>query len=313
MGKSNSGAITSDGSPSPDTGNRALRRPSYVFIVPWDLHHPGGVNQVVINLYREMLQDGEMEPLVMVKEWSALSPIEQVTDGFRTFHMRLWAPWSERGTILSTLKWFVAAPFYLASLLWFCRRYRVVAFNFHYPTLDVFPIALLQFFGLYRGTLILSFHGADLREAKRDGYVGRLLWRFVLARATAIVACSEAFALRVREFAGRAAGRVQTVRNGLDIDHFLDKVDRAATLDESLRGREFILSVATFEEKKGLDMLLRAFAEIRSTVPGLALVLVGRPSRAESILRVLAKELGISEDVFFFKSVPHPQIGLFLE
>lgn len=287
--------------------------PSYVFVLPWDLDLTGGVNQVVMNLHREMLLGGEMQPLVMVSRWSAFRPVETVIDERRTVYLRLWSPWTEGGSIVGLLKWVLASPVWISDLLRFCRLHRVLAFNFHFAGLSAFPIALLRFFRLYRGALIISFHGADLRNARGAGRIERTLWRFVLHSATAIVACSKAFAEDVREFAGEAARSVHAVQNGLDIDFFLNNVDRASGLPAVLLNREFILSVATWEWKKGLDSLLRAFAEVKRTNAGLALVLIGRAGGAESGLRTLAVELGIANDVLFLENLPHAQVGLYLE
>ena len=287
--------------------------PSYVFVLPWDLHLAGGVNEVVINLYREMVLAGEMQPLVMVIRWSAFRPVETVIDGRRTVHLRQWSPSAELGSILGLVKWVLTSPVWIFDMLRFCRRHRVSAFNFHFPSLSAFPIALLRFLRLYRGALILSFHGSDLRNAKLAGRIERTLWRFVLHSATAIVACSKALAADVHAFAGEAARRVHVVQNGLDVNHFLNDVDRANGLPAVLLNREFILTMATWEWQKGLDILLRAFAEVKRTNAGIALVLLGRAGGAESGLRTLAGELGVANDVFFYESVPHAQVGLYLE
>lgn len=288
-------------------------KPSYVFVLPWELDLAGGVNQVVANLHREMLAAGEMQPLIMVNSWSALRPAERVIDGRRTVYVRLWSPWSEQRPVAGLLKWVLASPVYLTALRRFFRRHNVVAFNFHYASLAAFPIALLRLFHLYQGELILSFHGADLTTARKGGRIERALWGFVLDNTTAIVACSRALAADVREFAGARGGRVRAVLNGLDIDRFVSSIDRASGLPPGLRDREFILSVATLEQKKGLDVLLRAFADVRRANPGLALALLGRSHGAEADLRALANELNVSDDVFFCNKVPHPQVGLFLE
>jgi glycosyltransferase involved in cell wall biosynthesis len=303
--------MTPDG--SPDIDNENSLRPSYVIAVPWDLNYGGGVNEVVINLYRETLSAGEMRPLVMVNEWSAFRPIETLSDGRRIVYFRLWSPWPEPGSIVRLLKWILASPVYLSNLLRFCRRHHVVAFNFQYASLGAFPIALLRFFRLYRGALILTFQGLDLHAARRAGGIERALWRFVLNCTTAVVACSRALAAEVSEFAGKTSSFVHAIHNGVDIDHLMCNVDRTTGLPAALRDREFILSVATFEHKKGLDVLLRAFAEVRRTNPGLALVLVGRSSHAESELRTLASNLSVADDVFFCANIPHPQVSLFLE
>jgi glycosyltransferase involved in cell wall biosynthesis len=288
-------------------------RPSWVFVLPWDLHHPGGVNQVVINLHREMVSAGDFDPLVMVTRWSALRPVETVIDGRRSVYLRLWSPSTESRSITWLLKWILASPLWIFDLLRFCRRHRVIAFNFHFPDLGVFPIALLRFLGVYRGALVVSFHGADLTNARRAGPFQRGLWKFVLNAASAIVGCSEAFADEVRKFAGDAAGKVHAIQNGLDADYFLSDVDPVHALPATLRNREFIVSAATWESKKGLDILLRAFADVKKKHPDLTLALLGRAGGAESGLRTLSAELGIAEDVLFFESVPHAEIGSYLK
>jgi glycosyltransferase involved in cell wall biosynthesis len=293
--------------------SRALPRPAYVLAVPWSLNHPGGVTEVVLNLYRQLALSGEMQPLVLVSDWRAFRPVELSIEGRQTVFLRLSSPWSEWGSVLGLMKWTVAAPLYLAGLLRLLRRHRVLAFNFHYPNLGVFPIALLRFLRLYHGALILSFHGLDLQSARSGGRTQRALWRFVLRNATAIVACSQAFSLEIAEFAGKAAGRVHAIQNGLDVDDFLGSVDRSTAILAPLDGREFILSVATWEHKKGLDVLVRAFAAIRGRHPNLSLALVGRSAEAALSLRALAAELRVADQVFFFENVPHRQVGQFLE
>jgi glycosyltransferase involved in cell wall biosynthesis len=271
------------------------------------------VNEVVINLYRETLLAGEMQPMVMVGEWAAFRPIEGLSDGHRTVYFRLWVPWTETGSILGLLKWLLASPLYLGGLLRFCRRHRVAAFNFQYSSLSAFPIAFLRFLRLYRGALILTFQGLDLRHARKAGLIQRALWRFVLHWTTAVVACSRAFGAEVQDFLGKMGASVYPIHNGVDVDFLLANIDRTRALPSALSDRNFILSVAAFEHKKGLDVLLRAFAQIRYGNPSLALVLVGSSSHAESELRRLAADLGLAEDVFFFSDVPHEQVGLFLE
>ena len=299
--------------PSPEVGNASSRQAGYVFVLPWDLHHTGGVNQVVINLHREMLLAGEIKPLILVSKWSAFRPVEEVVDGHRTVYVRLWPLWTKRGSIFGLLKCVLASPVWIFDLLRLCRRHRVLAINFHFPGPHAFPIALLRLLRLYRGALIVSFHGADLRDAKGVGRIERVVWKFVLRSATAIVACSKAFALEVSEFAGKEARNVHAIQNGLDVNHFLEKMDRASRLPAVLLNREFILTVATWEWKKGIDVLLRAFAEVRRTHANISLVLVGRASEAESGLRALAAELGVANEVLFFESVPHDQVGMYLE
>jgi len=288
-------------------------KPSYVIVAPWSPDYGGGVNEVVLNLYRAIERAGQMTPLIMLSERSAFRPVQRAVDGRRTVYLRLISPWSAARPLTRLVKWVLTAPVVLVTLLWFCRRRRVVAFNFHYPSLDAFPIALLRRAGLFRGALILSFHGSDLQELFAAGRLERWLWRFVLRHASAVVACSHALAAKVSTFAGTIPARVHAIHNGVDIGTLMREVDHSASPPPAVLERDFILSIATFERQKGLDVLLRAFARVRRTHPRLRLVLVGRSGPEEKRLRVLAVELGIDGDVLFYNDVPHSQVGLFLE
>lgn len=289
-----------------------MTQPCFVLILPWELHHTGGVNQVLINLYRQIDKAGEMRPLFLISRWSAFRPVDKMTNGFNTIYLRFREPWTKRNGMLSLVKWFVVAPYNLLNMWWFYRRHRVCAFNFHYPTLSVLLFALLRSLRLYSGELILSYHGADLISAKSGGLIELFLWRLIFRNVTAIVACSRAFAIEVEQFVGKKT-RIYAIQNGLDIEHFICNVDRSVTPLAILGNRKFILSVATWEQKKGLDILVCAFATLRNKYPGLALVLVGRSAEAAVSLKEYVNDLKIEEDVFFYESVPHSQIGMFLE
>lgn len=286
-------------------------RSSYVFVVPWELDLPGGVNQVVVNLYREILAEGEIQPLIMVDKWSAFRPIEKEVSSRRTVYLRLWPPLLENRSAFWLVKWIIASVIFIPYLIRLIQNYRVSVFNFHYVSLSVFPIALLRYFRLYRGKLILSFHGSDLSGAKKAVGIRHVLWKFILSQADSIVACSQNFAVDVCKFAGKAKCRVCTIYNGIDFNYFLNNADQSVELPVDLCDRRFILTVAAFEHRKGLDVLLKAFREVRRKEPNIALVLVGW-GKAKSDLQALINKLELV-DVFMFESVPHNQIALFLE
>jgi glycosyltransferase involved in cell wall biosynthesis len=288
-------------------------RKSYAFALPWSIDGLGGVNQVVKNLIEEFRVAGEYHVILIESHWPSVRPDIQHRPDYTHIRLRLREPWDNSHYLKVPLAFLLSLPFTLRTLARLTTEYRVAAFNVHFPGLWAISISLLRFLGLYRGALILSFHGLDLYYARKSGYIGRALWRFLLSCATAIVACSRDFATKVKRFAGNMAGRVHAVQNGLNIDYFLRSIDRSTKLPAALRARRFILSIATFEHKKGLDVLVQAFAEVRRTYPDLALALVGRSSEAGPNLRALACELRIADDVLFFESVPHHQVGLFLE
>jgi glycosyltransferase involved in cell wall biosynthesis len=286
-------------------------RPSFVLVVPWDISGPGGVNQVVANLYREIARDGEFDPIVLVNRWTARHAYEAVVNGRRTIYLRLSSPWAAR-SIWGVLKWLVLSPQFFMELARVSRRYRVAVYNVHYPSPGFVGLAMLKVLGLYRGPLILSFHGLDLPDVDSMNRVDRALWRLLFRRSKAVVAVSTAFGADVTAVVGGAAP-VVVIHNGLDVEHLMESSGRGGHPLTQPADRRYILSVATFEQKKGLDVLLRAFALLRQSGNDTALVLVGRVAGAAASLRALATELGLDDHVFFFEGVPHSKIGPYFE
>lgn len=303
-----------DSRPARGVNSEGSPRASFVFVSPWDLRSPGGVIEVVANLFREVEDSGEFEPILLVSHWSARRPRELTVDGRRTIYFRLSSPWTGN-TVWGFCKWLIASPLLFFDLWRLCRRLRVAVFNVHYPSLGCFAIAMLRAMKVYRGRLILSFHGMDLTWARESRGIEAWAWRFVLRHSDATVACSAAFGREMSQFtAGRAS--VAVVHNGLDIDRFLRSTasnGSAANPLDRLGGRDFILSVAKLEHRKGLDVLIRAFAELRRSDERIALAILGNPGDTAERLRALTDELALGNDVFFFDAVPHDQVGAFFE
>ena len=106
-------------------------------------------------------------------------------------------------------------------------------------------------------------------------------------------------------------GRYEVISNGVDTDRFHPEID-PVPLDG--RRRPTVLFVGRPDPRKGLSLLLAAFAEVRRRVPGARLVIVG-DGGVEPIDRLQKRvEPGIREDVVFVgyvapELVPHYYAG----
>lgn len=276
---------------------------TYLFVLPWSPAHLGGVNQVVINLAREMMRHGTFEPIIFVTDWDAVNPVWEVVHGLKTVRWRV-RPFRAHMSIKERVAYFLWERRFRAAFARFCREHQVAAINPHYPGPSVFTLdSIIGAFDGYRVPLVISFHGADLSgiECAPDIEIAR--WRQLLLRAEGVVVCSDALGKRVvKVFGDEVVPRV--IHNGLDAAAFV-----ATSRTTRLPDQRSILNVAKFEEKKGQDVLVKAFAAIADEYADVDLVLVGATDKALTSLKELCIYKGIEGRVHFFPDIPHNQVA----
>ncbi len=147
--------------------------------------------------------------------------------------------------------------------------------------------------------LITTFHGwdvtvhtAEMIRSANPTTVRYLLTRAALRRrGAAFIAVSDFIRNRLLVL-GFPAERVIRHYIGVDIDRFVPSSVAARA------GNRYVLSVARHADKKGLDTLLRAFAQVAPRFPDVRLVQVGH-GRLTPMLHALTAELGIASRVDF--------------
>ncbi len=83
--------------------NSGWKAGSYTLVVPWELEHPGGVNQVVMNLSAAFDAMYPGLPLVLVKSWAHYRPWDGMVEGRRTRRWRFRDPFPVRNRFRSTV------------------------------------------------------------------------------------------------------------------------------------------------------------------------------------------------------------------
>ncbi|MEO8751911.1 MAG: glycosyltransferase family 4 protein [Casimicrobiaceae bacterium] len=285
---------------------------AWLFALPWDPRQPGGVDHVVLNLFRQMEAHDLYVPRMMIGSWEHLRPVASVDDGRPTTRVRLRSPARAARSWMQPLAWVLTLGGSLLRLHALLRTDGVRVVNVHFPGLWALQFGLVKRFLQPRLRIILSFHGLDIGTATSARGYERWLWRRLLRSADALVACSESLRAEVAAFDPAVRGKTVAIHNGLDRDAFLASADIHCTLDPRLEGKRFILSVAAFEPKKALDVLIRAFAEVVAAGdPDLLLVLVGVDRGMHSGLVELAAALGVGGRVITFINVPHARLHPF--
>ena len=286
--------------------------PTYLFVVPWDLDHPGGVNQVVINLYREFDKHGPLQPLVLVLDWRYRKPVENVSAGCRAIRLRVRQPAGTQFHIRDLISYIFTLPATIRVLRQLLRKYNVKVVNAHYPTLAFLNFVFLKKLGLYRHSLIVSLHGMDIHNAREARGLLKTLWRRLVRGSDTLIACSESLAQEALDLSPELTGNLLKIANGVHSRALLEEEARASGASPHLP-KSYILNVATFEYKKGQDVLIQAFAHLANDVPDVDLILIGGDGPTWEAINALIARLGLTHRIHCLRNLPHGEVITYVE
>lgn len=285
-----------------------MPKPGYLFVLPWEPHHAGGVNQVVINLMDEMETQDLFQPLLLVQSWED-GKVRQATDGGRRmFYFRLREPWAQRASVKSLAGFLMELPSTLNQLNHLIRKKNIVVVNLHYPTLVGWNFILMKWLGLFSGKIIISVHGLDLQNALSSHGLTRLFWKMMLKSGDRVVSCSESLEKSILSFC--PSSKTIAIHNGIAPARLLAEMESDhSPPSHRLDGARYIINIGTFEHKKGQDVLIRAFSMIVDKFPDILLVLIGRDGPMRSELDALTGELGLANRVIMYRDMPHGKVS----
>jgi glycosyltransferase involved in cell wall biosynthesis len=279
-------------------------QPTYLFVLPWSLEHVGGVNQVVLNLARQVRRDGRLRPLILMNDWSEPRPVWGNFEGVDTLRWRLRAPAPGRRGLAAWRDRRLCARFQ-ADFAALCAEQRILVVNCHYFSDSAFALAPALAGLAPAPRLIVSIHGTDVSRSAQADPQQQAAMRRLLDACAAVVAPSRDLARRCQLSLGLAQAP-EVIANGLDADAFPPDPAPARPSPEPV-----ILSIGRFDAVKGQDVLLSAFAALTPSRPELRLCLIGARAGGLEGLTRLARELGCESRVSFHVDLPHHRLGEF--
>jgi len=284
-------------------GHATSQKPSYIFVLPWEVHFGGGVNAVVRNLAKAMMEKGFLKPSIAVNSWEDSTP-RQSADVFR-FRFSIFGSMSALGV----LKAIVMAPLLLWHTFRLLQKSNAQAVNFHYPGIAPFGVAVLKRLGLFRGKLVLSYHGTDVAPPR--GRLESLIHAFVLRSADHLVACSYSLAERMSSQFAVPASRVDVILNGVDTAVF-DGTGRPDTSLPHQVPSTFLVNVGAFIPRKNHTLLLHAFALLKDRYPALHLCIAGADGDERRTVEDAVRAHELSGRAHLFVDLDQFQVALLL-
>jgi glycosyltransferase involved in cell wall biosynthesis len=184
----------------------------------------------------------------------------------------------------------------------------------HFPDTECVHFAILRWLRLYRGKLVLSFHGEDIRILLRKTAMGRWIARWMMRHADAVVACSHGLLDDLVAFEPACKNHAVVIYNAIDIGKFSSGIETDFVLPPLLQGKRYLLNVARYEYKKGQDILINAFDKIAAEFPELMLLMIGTSVGRESAnVRAMVDESPVSGRILMLENIPHSRIGAFMQ
>jgi glycosyltransferase involved in cell wall biosynthesis len=213
-------------------------------------------------------------------------------------------------TLSGILKTVLTAPSTLLCTLRILRERRIGLVAFHYPGLDAVGTAILKRCGLYRGRVMLCFHGTDVRMP--ESLIDRYSWRFVFRAADGVTACSKALAMQVAQDFDIPLERVSVVYNGVDTGTFSPTAADVLPPPLKIEAPRFIVSCGSYIVRKGHAYLLEGFAQIAGHHPDLHLVIAGADGPERRLLEARADALGLAGRVQCLTDLKPAQVAYLL-
>lgn len=270
-----------------------------LLVTPWSIDATGGVSNVVSMLYGELEAAGHRVLAFVPNESAAIRAVNDRA-GHTVFGAFLRSPAHQQRPLRAWVTFLLFLPATIVRLATFLREQRIDVVHVHYP------LPAFAYFGWLRSwsrwRLVVTYHGNDAHDLDLWRPIERTLVRALLRAADCVTGVSPKLLEKVRsllpgvEFAGAA------IPNGAPVE----QIARNAMRPPVPLPRDYVVAVGHLIKRKGVDLMLRALALLRSRGERLSLVLVGDgPDRAE--FERLARELEVADDVHFLGSRSHDE------
>lgn len=188
------------------------------------------------------------------------------------------------------------------------ERFKFDLLNAHW--LDPDGVAAARIARELKLPLVLSARGCDVNLYLQDERRRARILR-AISGAGAVTTVSAALKEGlVRE--GVSPELISVIANGVDEERFFprSRIECCQSLGLSPE-RPLIVCISRLSSEKGIDVLLRAAAQLSAAFPSLQLALIGA-GPMDSELRELAGSLGIGEATRFVGAVAHDRVALWL-
>ena len=242
--------------------------------------HTGGVEVAVYNLARALLKQSSDVTVVTAKAPWSLPSVENVDDLLiKRYFLAL------PKTIKSALVFPFLFPLTVIKLWRLIKSQKIDVLNIHFADDAAFYALILKYLTGVR--LVVSLHGNDVEKFPVESFFRRWLLRCLLKVADSVTVNS-------RYLEDRLQKKVEIIGNGINLDEF-------STIQPFSHPNPYILFLGRLVYKKGVDLLIQAYAAVCRDLP-FDLLIAGDGQERRN-LEDLVKKRGMGDRIKFLGQV----------
>ena len=287
-----------------------MKQKGVLIAVPWELNQIGGVTQVVTNLSKAVHDNfTDLQPIIMIPKWSNILPQITNEQSVTSIRQQLRSPGSENeNKVFTWLKFILWFPVFFVSILYLKYKFNIKAINIHYPVVTFYGLYLAA--KLLRINIITSLHGADVTTFHSMDKRMRKYFLAMLGMTNKYVCCSEGFLSTAKNtFSFLNEENSTYIHNGIDIESLANPLPASLVKEHS----NYILTLGTFEHKKGHDVLIKAFKLLSNQHSETKLIIAGRDAPTRIATEKLIFELGLNDKIIIKTNLSHEHAMNLLE
>jgi glycosyltransferase involved in cell wall biosynthesis len=252
----------------------------------------GGTEKQALLLAKTLLNKG-VEVTVVTGWWKSGTPHREMVDGINVFrNFSCWGLFGIRGIrALGALIYMFTLALYL-----FTRRREYDIIHVHQALYPAFVAVFVAKKFIGKPVIVKTASSgmtSDIKQLK--GYpLGNIQLRYLIRKMGCLVSNSKVGGIEFKEI-GFPESKIFYIPNGVEIP----KEKKIFFAEVKL-----VMTVARLSSEKGIDVLLKAWAEVAALHPALRLVIAGQ-GPLEPSLKKLCKDLRLADSVEFLGSVPN--------
>jgi glycogen(starch) synthase len=254
--------------------------------------HIGGVEEVVANVARNLSRDNEVKVLSSLDNRTGFSNMPKILritlpeESFDTYsNKKIWMnlPGSFFGWILFPARFFLA----LIELFSYVQKFKPDVINYHFPDDSSIYIDLLT--SVIRTPVVVNIHGNDLQKYSQKKLHKHFI-RPLLNRSAKIIVNSSYMKAEFLKSFPNLTEKIKIIPNGLNLDLYKNAKAKKYV------NEEYIFYVGRLVEKKGVDLLVKAFYKMGNS--NLKMMIEGKGEELTKI-KQMVKGLGIDPQFIF--------------